>query len=164
MSVASGIFEADFGVYPLVFGTTFRLPNQDFPIQNWQEHAREVFSVNWNMIKKDTFVSGSWDHTIRLVSVLNGCRRLPSPLTLPTILSRSGTHKHPVLFVPLRNTLTVSTRPSGTPMDPTFLRLALATTPSNSGMPKCRGLHKRSAHITMKFFPWTGTNTGRMLS
>ncbi|RUS22255.1 WD40-repeat-containing domain protein [Endogone sp. FLAS-F59071] len=38
----------------------------DFPIQNWQEHTREVFSVHWNLVNKDTFVSGSWDHSIKL--------------------------------------------------------------------------------------------------
>ncbi|CAG8649558.1 3471_t:CDS:2, partial [Scutellospora calospora] len=27
----------------------------DFPIKKWQEHQREVFSVNWNLIKKDSF-------------------------------------------------------------------------------------------------------------
>ncbi|KAI9146365.1 WD40 repeat-like protein [Paraphysoderma sedebokerense] len=39
---------------------------KDFPIQNWHEHTREVFSVDWNLVKKDCFVSGSWDQTIKL--------------------------------------------------------------------------------------------------
>ncbi|KAI9024349.1 WD40-repeat-containing domain protein [Phycomyces nitens] len=38
----------------------------DFPIQNWQEHQREVFSVEWNLITKDVFSSGSWDHTVKI--------------------------------------------------------------------------------------------------
>jgi peroxin-7 len=41
---------------------------QDFPIQNWHEHQREVFSVDWNLVTKDVFSSGSWDHTIKIVS------------------------------------------------------------------------------------------------
>ncbi|KAI9293260.1 WD40 repeat-like protein [Neoconidiobolus thromboides FSU 785] len=38
----------------------------DFPIMNWSEHEREVFSVNWNLIKKDLFLSCSWDKTIKV--------------------------------------------------------------------------------------------------
>ncbi|KAJ3120144.1 peroxisomal targeting signal 2 receptor, partial [Physocladia obscura] len=41
---------------------------QQFPILNLHEHTREVFSVNWNLVRKDSFVSGSWDHTIKLWS------------------------------------------------------------------------------------------------
>ncbi|GAA99599.1 uncharacterized protein L969DRAFT_411797 [Mixia osmundae IAM 14324] len=38
----------------------------DFPIRNWHEHQREVFSVDWNNLDKSTFASSSWDHTIKL--------------------------------------------------------------------------------------------------
>ena len=41
---------------------------QDLPIRAWQEHTREVFSVDWSNLKKDTFASSSWDGTIKLVS------------------------------------------------------------------------------------------------
>ena len=37
-----------------------------FPIQSWSEHAREVFSVHWNLVAKDTFLSSSWDGTIKI--------------------------------------------------------------------------------------------------
>ncbi|KAJ3330201.1 peroxisomal targeting signal 2 receptor [Blyttiomyces sp. JEL0837] len=40
----------------------------DFPIRNWAEHTREVFTVNWNLVRKDTFISGSWDQSIKLWS------------------------------------------------------------------------------------------------
>ncbi|KII87335.1 hypothetical protein PLICRDRAFT_142535 [Plicaturopsis crispa FD-325 SS-3] len=38
----------------------------DLPIRAWQEHTREVFSVDWNNIKKDTFASSSWDGTVKI--------------------------------------------------------------------------------------------------
>lgn len=50
-------------------GMTERLRDlQDLPIRAWQEHSREVFSVDWSNIKKDTFVSSSWDGNVKLVS------------------------------------------------------------------------------------------------
>ncbi|KAJ6025069.1 hypothetical protein N7540_005866 [Penicillium herquei] len=52
----------------------------DFPIQNWKEHGREVFSVNWNLVSKDRFCSSSWDGTVRVWSP----HRQQSLLTLPT--------------------------------------------------------------------------------
>ncbi|KAJ5764938.1 peroxisomal targeting signal 2 receptor [Penicillium odoratum] len=51
----------------------------EFPIQQWKEHGREVFSVNWNMIAKDKFCSSSWDGTVRIWSP----HREQSLLTLP---------------------------------------------------------------------------------
>lgn len=38
-----------------------------FPIQNFHEHKREVYAVGWNQITKDTFLSSSWDGTIKVV-------------------------------------------------------------------------------------------------
>jgi WD40 repeat protein len=35
----------------------------------WQEHTREVFSVDWSNLKKDTFASSSWDGTVKIVSL-----------------------------------------------------------------------------------------------
>jgi len=40
---------------------------QDLPIRAWQEHTREVFSVDWSNLKKDTFASSSWDGTVKIV-------------------------------------------------------------------------------------------------
>jgi WD40 repeat protein len=50
------------------FDGSIHLPIQDLPIRAWQEHTREVFSVDWSNLKKDTFASSSWDGTIKLVS------------------------------------------------------------------------------------------------
>lgn len=39
-----------------------------FPVQSWQEHGREVFAVHWNLVAKDTFLSSSWDGTVKIWS------------------------------------------------------------------------------------------------
>lgn len=46
----------------------FDIGLDEFPIQSWKEHMREVFAVHWNLVSKDTFCSSSWDGTIRVVS------------------------------------------------------------------------------------------------
>jgi WD40 repeat protein len=57
-----------FGKFFIVSGGFIYLSIQDLPIRAWQEHTREVFSVDWSNLKKDTFASSSWDGTIKLVS------------------------------------------------------------------------------------------------
>jgi hypothetical protein len=46
----------------------FDLSAGEHPVQDFHEHNREVLSVYWNMVTKDTFVSSSWDGTIKVVS------------------------------------------------------------------------------------------------
>lgn len=46
----------------------FDLGVNDFPVMNFHEHKREAFSVCWNPITKDTFISSSWDGTVKIVS------------------------------------------------------------------------------------------------
>ncbi|KAM3065386.1 peroxisomal targeting signal 2 receptor [Clarireedia jacksonii] len=58
----------------------FDISLSQFPVRSWQEHGREVYSVHWNLVSKDTFVSSSWDGTIKLWSP----ERPDSILTLPT--------------------------------------------------------------------------------
>ncbi|KAH8916430.1 WD40 repeat-like protein, partial [Atractiella rhizophila] len=41
---------------------------KDFPLQSWVEHTREVFSVDWNNIRKEIFASSSWDTLIKIWS------------------------------------------------------------------------------------------------
>ncbi|KAH9823083.1 peroxisomal targeting signal 2 receptor [Melampsora americana] len=38
----------------------------EFPVQSWTEHQREVFCLDWNNLKKDIFVSSSWDHLVKI--------------------------------------------------------------------------------------------------
>ena len=40
----------------------------EFPVQAWQEHTREVYAVHWNLVAKDTFCSSSWDGCVKIVS------------------------------------------------------------------------------------------------
>jgi WD40 repeat protein len=44
--------------------------SQDFPIRAWQEHTREVFSVDWSNVRKDMFVTASWDATVKVVRLV----------------------------------------------------------------------------------------------
>ncbi|RDL35827.1 Uncharacterized protein BP5553_06439 [Venustampulla echinocandica] len=52
----------------------------EFPVQSYEEHNREVYAVHWNLVAKDTFASSSWDGTIKIWSPM----RTASILTLPT--------------------------------------------------------------------------------
>lgn len=52
----------------------------EFPVQGWKEHGREVFAVDWNMVAKDKFCSSSWDGTVKIWTP----DRPQSLLTLPT--------------------------------------------------------------------------------
>ena len=38
----------------------------EFPVAGWQEHGREVFAVHWNLLRKDGFLSSSWDGTVKI--------------------------------------------------------------------------------------------------
>ncbi len=40
---------------------------ENFPVASWQEHNREVYAVCWNLVTKDSFVSSSWDGTVKVV-------------------------------------------------------------------------------------------------
>ncbi|CAL8581940.1 peroxisomal targeting signal 2 receptor [Xanthoria parietina] len=58
----------------------FDITLDQFPVQSWQEHKREVYAVHWNLVAKDTFCSSSWDGTIKIWSP----HRADSLVTLPT--------------------------------------------------------------------------------
>lgn len=36
------------------------------PLRSYNEHKAEVYSVDWNPVSKELFVSGSWDNTIKV--------------------------------------------------------------------------------------------------
>ncbi|KAG5950418.1 hypothetical protein E4U53_005098 [Claviceps sorghi] len=46
----------------------FDLGLNDFPVMNFHEHKRETFSVCWNPVTKDSFISSSWDGTVKIWS------------------------------------------------------------------------------------------------
>jgi len=45
----------------------FDLTSRDnFPIRNFHEHKQECASVDWNLVTKQTFLTSSWDMTVKL--------------------------------------------------------------------------------------------------
>ena len=58
----------------------FDIALDQFPVQSWQEHKREVFAVSWNLVAKDTFCSSSWDGCIKIVRVTSTFRPAQAPL------------------------------------------------------------------------------------
>lgn len=39
------------------------------PLRSFEEHRHEAYCLNWNQVRRDTFLSGSWDDTIKLWSL-----------------------------------------------------------------------------------------------
>lgn len=37
-----------------------------FPVQEWAAHGREAFCVHWNLVSKNTFLSASWDGSVKV--------------------------------------------------------------------------------------------------
>ena len=69
----------------------FDISLDQYPIQSWQEHNREVYSVSWNLVSKDTFSSSSWDGTIKVVCGPSTISFTVSHNTLQTVVSASAT-------------------------------------------------------------------------
>ncbi|KAG5997853.1 hypothetical protein E4U52_002716 [Claviceps spartinae] len=46
----------------------FDLGVDTFPVMNFHEHKRETFSVCWSPVTKDSFISSSWDGTVKIWS------------------------------------------------------------------------------------------------
>lgn len=40
--------------------------NRNSPLKIFHGHSKEVYSVNWNLVEKTNFISGSWDLSIKL--------------------------------------------------------------------------------------------------
>lgn len=70
----------------------FDLKVGQFPVMNFKEHTREVFSVNWNLVDKVNFVTLSWDGTIKVWSPnrQNSMLTLSPELDLSARLGPSG--------------------------------------------------------------------------
>lgn len=97
--------------------------NQDLPICAWNEHSREVFSVDWSNISKNIFASSSWDGRVKLVSIcaLWKCQAMifDPPSGIQTIQGRWQHYKHIIHvfikpFSPLTNPTSLLHAP---PMD-----------------------------------------------
>lgn len=53
------------------------IPPAANPIRSYEEHGHEVHGVSWNMVRRDRFISASWDNSIKLWS-------LEAPVSLQT--------------------------------------------------------------------------------
>lgn len=65
----------------------FDITRKLYPLTVFQEHSREVFSVNWNLRDKSMFCSSSWDGTIKIWSPSNKA-------SLQTFVAKSLTPGH----------------------------------------------------------------------
>jgi WD40 repeat protein len=77
----------------------FDLGLNDFPVMNFHEHKRETFSVCWNPVNKDTFISSSWDGTVKIVGGPIGVTPVKELLTQDTV---SGPRREATLSRPSR--------------------------------------------------------------
>ena len=50
----------------------FDLSVDNFPVMNFHEHKREALSVSWSPVTKDSFLTSSWDSTVRLLTLWGG--------------------------------------------------------------------------------------------
>jgi len=74
----------------------FDLGVSEFPVAGWQEHGREAFSVHWNLVDKTSFLSSSWDGTVKIYHP----ERKASVCTLPThscVYSAQFSPHHPAI-------------------------------------------------------------------
>ncbi|KAH3901963.1 probable Peroxisomal targeting signal 2 receptor [Saccharomycodes ludwigii] len=70
----------------------FDINLQKYPVAIFQEHKREVYSCNWNLVNKQNFVSSSWDGTCKIWSPVRKQSLLtwqPVPNTAKTNTNRS---------------------------------------------------------------------------
>ncbi|KAF1810769.1 WD40 repeat-like protein [Eremomyces bilateralis CBS 781.70] len=75
----------------------FDISLDSFPIASWSEHAREVFSVDWNLINKDTFLSSSWDGTVKIWRPDHQSSLLTLPIHSCTYSAQFSPHNPSVL-------------------------------------------------------------------
>ncbi|KAG0657729.1 peroxisomal targeting signal 2 receptor [Maudiozyma exigua] len=69
----------------------FDITQKDYPIAVFKEHEREVLSCNWNLVNKNTFISSSWDGTVKIWSPLrpNSLSTLiPNPMKVIEYIDR----------------------------------------------------------------------------
>ncbi|WWD22694.1 hypothetical protein CI109_107187 [Kwoniella shandongensis] len=62
----------------------FDITLEGLPIKAWHEHSAEIMSIEWNNLQKDTFVTASWDGSIKVWTTT----RTTSLLTIPPSPSR----------------------------------------------------------------------------
>lgn len=58
-------------------------PPQANPLRSLHEHTHEVCSLHWNVVRRDSFLSASWDDTVKLWNLVH-----------PTSLRTFGQHTY----------------------------------------------------------------------
>ncbi|GAB2301211.1 peroxisomal targeting signal 2 receptor [Dionaea muscipula] len=83
------------------------LPPQSNPVRSLHEHSREVHSADWNPSRRDSFLSSSWDDTVKLWTT-------DRPASLRTfsehsycVYSASWNPRHPDVFASASGDCTV---------------------------------------------------------
>jgi len=54
-------------------------PNHAQPLRSLEEHRHEVYAVSWNLVRRDCFLSASWDDTVKLWCARAAARRTLEP-------------------------------------------------------------------------------------
>lgn len=65
----------------------------DFPVKQWHEHGRDVLSVHYNLVTKTTFLTSSWDGTIKLYHPERDMSILSIPIHACTYSAQFSPHE-----------------------------------------------------------------------
>ena len=76
-----------------LFDTTLN----DFPVKQWQEHGRDVLSVHYNLVTKTTFISSSWDGTVKLYHPERDMAMLSIPIHACTYSTQFSPHEDGII-------------------------------------------------------------------
>ena len=102
----------------------FDIGVDEFPVMNFHEHKRETFSVAWSPVTKDTFISSSWDGTVKIVTdpstPLSISRNLEIEMLTTSSHLPSGVPPETTLSKPSPSAIAPTAPPSALPTQPSF--------------------------------------------
>ncbi|ODQ64784.1 putative peroxisomal targeting signal receptor [Nadsonia fulvescens var. elongata DSM 6958] len=139
-----------------------------FPLVNFTEHTKEVFSVNWNLAERTTFVSASWDSSIKIWSPTRPQSLLTfrRPVDSSANLDPTATGSVPLIQTPSNN-ITINSHDSGS-SDCVFSAKFSPHAPSILASAHSNGRLSiwdiRSPQALVMDIPVNGNNTGEVLT